>query len=156
MYPVFTTFFNQEEYQKYCDEILLSEKFKDTTVVALVGIENQMSLGGSVKMEAIMEMRGPTKWLSNYYETDVVFEGKTYHSPEAAFQAAKTLDAIERAKFAWKDYDESKNRIEEINEGCFYIRYPRIVVKDLTIGRPADDIWRYLSRLCIIGRNVCR
>jgi len=59
-------------------------------------------------MEAIMEFRGSTKWLSNYEETDIVFEGKTYHSSEAAFQAAKILDPIERAKFEKMSPSEAK------------------------------------------------
>jgi ribA/ribD-fused uncharacterized protein len=77
-------------------------------MVGLVEIGKQISLGGNVKMEAIMEMRGPTKWLSNYEETEVVFEGMIFNSTEAAFQAAKTLDLDERKKFTKMSPSEAK------------------------------------------------
>ncbi len=50
--------------------------------------------------ERIASFRGEHGWLSNFFRVDVVLDGVTYRSVEHAFQAAKTLDAAERAKVA--------------------------------------------------------
>ena len=47
----------------------------------------------------ITEFRGPYFFLSNFYETPVKYEGLTYPSSEAAFQAAKCLDPKARKIF---------------------------------------------------------
>lgn len=47
----------------------------------------------------INKFRGTNRFLSNFFETDVTWEGLTYPSSEAAFQAAKTLDQEERKRF---------------------------------------------------------
>ena len=43
-------------------------------------------------MNPITEFRGEYAFLSNFYETSVKYEGLTYPSSEAAFQAAKCAD----------------------------------------------------------------
>jgi len=50
-------------------------------------------------MDTIMEMRGTTKWLSNYEICPVEHEGILYNSSEAAYQATKTLDLELRKTF---------------------------------------------------------
>lgn len=47
----------------------------------------------------ITEFRGRYYFLSNFYEVNIEFEGETYTSVEAAFQAQKTLDKEERKQF---------------------------------------------------------
>lgn len=47
----------------------------------------------------INKFRGANRFLSNFYETSVEWEGLTYPSSEAAFQAAKTLDQEDRKRF---------------------------------------------------------
>lgn len=47
-------------------------------------------------------------FLSNFYETPVVFEELTYTSSEAAFQAAKTTNQNERMKFTTLNPFEAK------------------------------------------------
>lgn len=42
--------------------------------------------------EPITEFVGPYKFLSNFYEAPVVFEGEWYPTSEHAYQAAKTTD----------------------------------------------------------------
>lgn len=49
-------------------------------------------------MNKIDNFDGEYRFLSNFYESPVEFEGHTYPSVEHAFQAAKTLDEDERAK----------------------------------------------------------
>ena len=43
-----------------------------------------------------MKFRGEHRWLSNFAPVNVKFEGVTYRSTEHAYQAAKTLDLLER------------------------------------------------------------
>ncbi|MBZ4649256.1 NADAR family protein [Thermosipho sp. (in: thermotogales)] len=50
-------------------------------------------------MNKITSFRGPYSFLSNFYTCKVYYEGITYRSVEAAFQAAKTLDINTRLKF---------------------------------------------------------
>lgn len=50
-------------------------------------------------MTDILEFRGPTRWLSNFHECNVVHEGLPYGSTEAAYQAAKFLDWEARKPF---------------------------------------------------------
>ena len=47
----------------------------------------------------INKFRGENRFLSNFYETSVEWEGLVYPSSEAAFQAAKTLDQEDRKRF---------------------------------------------------------
>ena len=49
-----------------------------------------------VKGEIFMYFRGEYDFLSNFYKCNVEHEGVIYSSVENAFQAAKTLDLIER------------------------------------------------------------
>ena len=56
----------------------------------------------------IDSFRGPTFFLSNYYEAPVIFEGIRYGSSEAAFQAQKRANYEDRKAFANMTPDESK------------------------------------------------
>jgi ribA/ribD-fused uncharacterized protein len=47
----------------------------------------------------IKEFQGPYRWLSNFYPCSIEYEGETYGSVEAAFQAAKNLDPQVRKTF---------------------------------------------------------
>ena len=48
----------------------------------------------------IRQFQGATRWLSNFEEAPVEFEGVMYPTNEHAFQAAKVLDPEERRVFA--------------------------------------------------------
>jgi ribA/ribD-fused uncharacterized protein len=56
----------------------------------------------------ISGFRGEWNFLSNFYKTDVMFEGEIYPSAEHAYQAAKTLDGEIRKKFIGLSSSESK------------------------------------------------
>lgn len=58
----------------------------------------------------INEFRGNYYFLSNFYSAPVTYEGITYENNEAAFQAAKVLDKIEREKFAKLDPSSAKRK----------------------------------------------
>lgn len=46
----------------------------------------------------IASFLGPYRWLSNFHPAPVVLDGVTYPTVEHAFQAAKTLDPLERRR----------------------------------------------------------
>lgn len=45
---------------------------------------------------AIIDFRGEYRWLSNFAEAEVFYDGQDYPTTEHAYQAAKTLDKEER------------------------------------------------------------
>jgi ribA/ribD-fused uncharacterized protein len=47
----------------------------------------------------INKFQGETRWLSNFHVADIEYEGLTYPSTEAAYQAAKSLDPEVRKAF---------------------------------------------------------
>jgi ribA/ribD-fused uncharacterized protein len=51
---------------------------------------------------------GDYRWLSNYHICEVVHEGLVYGSSEAAYQAAKLANVVERAPFTEMDPSQSK------------------------------------------------
>lgn len=59
-------------------------------------------------MEAITSFRGEYGFLSNFHSCYVEFDGLTYGSSEAAFQAAKTTVISERLDFTRYSAKESK------------------------------------------------
>ena len=50
-------------------------------------------------MEKISLFRGEHRFLSNFYQSPLVYEGLCYCNAEAAFQAAKATDPAERVKY---------------------------------------------------------
>lgn len=59
--------------------------------------------------EAITRFRGEYEFLSNFYESPVTFEGLTYGSSEAAFQAQKCMTYEERRAFTeYRPMDSKK------------------------------------------------
>ncbi|MBR0278952.1 MAG: NADAR family protein [Synergistaceae bacterium] len=65
-------------------------------------------------MEVIARFREEYEFLSNFYEVPVTFEGLTYGSSEAAFQAQKSSDPSEREKFTALRPNDSKKAGREI------------------------------------------
>lgn len=61
-------------------------------------------------MERISNFRGNYYFLSNFYPARVEYEGLTYGSNEAAFQAQKTLDMEDRRRFTVLDPYEAKRK----------------------------------------------
>lgn len=51
---------------------------------------------------------GEYKFLSNFYNCKIWYDGILYHSSEAAFQAQKTLDINERKKFSTLSPSQAK------------------------------------------------
>ncbi len=60
------------------------------------------------KAPPVEGFNGRHRFLSNFEPVDVVLDGVTYHSVEAAYQAAKTLDGKQRAKFATASASDAK------------------------------------------------
>ena len=59
-------------------------------------------------MESIERFDGDFDWLSNFFPCKVEFEGLTFDNSEAAFQAAKCLNPIEKTKFVGLAAGKSK------------------------------------------------
>lgn len=58
----------------------------------------------------IHEFQGPYRFLSNFWPCTITYEGLTYHTLEAAFQAAKTLDPAIRQTFVNLPPGQAKRR----------------------------------------------
>lgn len=56
----------------------------------------------------IREFRNNYFFLSNFYKCIVVYDGITYSSSEAAYQAQKTLDNTERIRISKLDPEQAK------------------------------------------------
>lgn len=50
-------------------------------------------------MNVISSFRGDHRFLSNFYQSPLEYEGLIYPNSEAAFQAAKAVDPAERVKY---------------------------------------------------------
>lgn len=68
-------------------------RFRDTTTGQMVFVDAEEDL------TAISEFRGEHEYLSNFYESPIVFDGLVYGSVEAAFQAQKCKTKKEREQF---------------------------------------------------------
>ena len=59
-------------------------------------------------MDKILGFKGEYEYLSNFYKSDVYFEGIKYTSVENAYQSAKTLDETQRLLISNMTASESK------------------------------------------------
>lgn len=50
-------------------------------------------------MDKISSFRNEHRFLSNFSQSPIVYEGLPYYNAEAAFQAAKASDSAERVKY---------------------------------------------------------
>ena len=67
-----------------------------------------MNSNGKIPCNRIIEFRGDYDFLSNFYEISVHYEGLTYGSTEAAFQAQKCM--TNEAKFAFTEFRPGKSK----------------------------------------------
>jgi len=81
-------------------------------------------------MYSINEFRGEYYFLSNFYETPVVFEGVEYANNEAAFQAQKVLDKTIQKEFIFLSPNLAKAKGRKVN-----LRADWEKVKDLLMYR---------------------
>jgi ribA/ribD-fused uncharacterized protein len=59
--------------------------------------------------------RGEHYFLSNFYPCDITYDGLTYFSSEAAYQAQKTTDKLLRRKFSLLSAADAKKLSHEID-----------------------------------------
>ena len=74
---------------------------------------------------------GKYRFLSNFYNSKVVYEGVEYLSIEAAFQAAKTTDIMERLAFTKYDPSQAKKEGRRIKLRSDWERIKLGVMEDL-------------------------
>lgn len=63
------------------------------------GVWEILDRNGKIPWRAISSFRDEYRFLSNFYEAEVTYEGLTYGSNEAAFQAQKCMDETEKKQF---------------------------------------------------------
>ena len=61
------------------------------------------------KIDGIFGFKGEYRFLSNFYETPITYEGMTYPSVENAYQAAKSIILEDRQKFVNISSKEAKS-----------------------------------------------
>lgn len=66
-------------------------------------------------MNSITDFSGDYEFLSNFYEVSVEYNGLTYGSTEAAFQAQKCITDEERIAFTKYSPDKSKRAGKRVN-----------------------------------------
>lgn len=64
--------------------------------------------------DTITSFRDEYEYLSNFYEVDVQWDGRTYRNSEAAFQSAKTLDPQIRDSFTLLDPLSAKRKGRQV------------------------------------------
>lgn len=117
-------------------------------------------------MQVIDSFRGENRWLSNFHECEIIYEGISYPTTEHAYQAAKSLDknvrraiaALPKARHAMHigralrvrgDWEQIKFAVmKEVNLYKFY-NHPQLKEKLLATGNDeliegnnwGDKIW---------------
>ena len=98
----------------------------------------------------IIEFKNEFRWLSNFVEVEIEYEGKRYKSVEHAYQSAKSMDR-EWKKFCASDVSPGKvkraSRRIEIRDDWEAIK--KSVMKNLLIKKFSDE--RYRSLLLTTG-----
>jgi ribA/ribD-fused uncharacterized protein len=74
------------------------------------------------------------KWLSNFYEIPVEWDGRTYPSTEAAYQSAKTLNRNKRLEFTEMTAGQSKRAGRRLS-----LRYDWEEVKEIVMYEVCED-----------------
>lgn len=82
----------------------------DETARELVpqGVWDILDRNGKIPWNTISRFRDEYRFLSNFYEAEVVYGGLAYGSNEAAFQAQKCTDEAEKKQFTELDPGKSK------------------------------------------------
>lgn len=120
-------------------------------------------------MNKISAFNGEYRWLSNFYSHAIVYEGITYLSTEAAYQAAKSLDIRVREHFKTlspRDAKELGRKIkvrhdwEDCKESVMYdilkLKFQdRVLRKDLANTYPAELIEGNWWHDCEFGHCTC-
>ncbi|MBR6571695.1 MAG: NADAR family protein [Clostridia bacterium] len=78
-----------------------------------------------------MTFRGAYDFLSNMYTVDFEWDGRVYHSSEAAFQSAKSLDPEERERFTVMNGVTAKRAGKKVNLRSDWERVKDAVMEDV-------------------------
>lgn len=97
----------------------------------------------------ITQFRGPYQWLSNFWAVPVVFDGVTYPCVENAYQAAKTLDQVQRQQFVGATAGAAKRMGRSLTVRPDWDAVKLQVMEDLLRQKFADEALR--QRLMATG-----
>lgn len=75
---------------------------------------------------------GKNRWLSNFWLSNVVFDGLVYPSTENAYHAAKTLDKEERRKFLNISPGSAKSLGRKVVLRADWDSFRLLVMKEIT------------------------
>lgn len=78
---------------------------------------------------------GKYRFLSNFYNAPVMYEGQMYKNNEAAFQAAKVLDKDERKKFLNLDPSSAKRLGRHVELRADWEDVKTQVMKDIVLDK---------------------
>lgn len=83
----------------------------------------------------INEFKGKYFYLSNFYEAPVTYDGITYGSNEAAFQAQKTISKDDRYAFAELNPSLSKKRGRHVKLRADWEEVKDGIMKDIVLAK---------------------
>lgn len=83
----------------------------------------------------INEFKGKYFYLSNFYEAPVTYDGITYGSNEAAFQAQKTINKDDRYAFAELNPSLSKKRGRHVKLRADWEDVKDGIMKDIVLAK---------------------
>lgn len=79
------------------------------------GVWELLQKSGALGQPAISAFQGEYRFLSNFWDAPVTYQGLTYKNNEAAFQAQKSLRQEEKLPFTAMDPAEAKSRGRQIS-----------------------------------------
>ena len=92
-----------------------------------------------MKTQKIDSFNGKYRFLSNFYPVKVKLDGVTYDSVEHAYQAAKTIDKEERAKFIGITAGQSKRLGRQLSLRRDWDSVKINIMRDLLIQKFEDE-----------------
>lgn len=78
------------------------------------GVWELLQKSGALEQSVISAFQGEYRFLSNFWDSPVTYQGLTYKNNEAAFQAQKSLRQEEKLPFTAMDPAEAKSRGRQI------------------------------------------
>ena len=88
---------------------------------------------------------GEFRWLSNFEVCDIMFDGILYHSSEAAYQSAKTLDMAERNLFTSMSPNDARKYGRAIEKTPLFRQEWHNIKYDIMCSVVFDKFYRNLN-----------
>ena len=101
----------------------------------------------------MMTFRGKYGFLSNMYSVDFEWDGRTYHSSEAAFQSAKSLNPAERDRFTEMSGVTAKREGKKVSLRADWEDVKEDLMEEINRGakKPHGNGWYYCGKFLVVG-----